>query len=337
MEMHQIRYFLAVADELNFTKAAAKCNVSQPSLTRAVRLLEEELGGPLFHRERANTHLSELGRTVRPNLEKILAESTQAKRIAQDFRKLNRTVLKLGVMCTIGPNQLIDLFTRIRTEHPGIELELTNASARELNDRLLAGTLEVAIFCLPDDEEDERLALTPLFREQMMIVVNPDHPFAALNGVSVRDLEGKSYLNRANCEFRGYAGDLFREQGVTCPAIYRSDRDDWIMAMVVAGLGFALMPEGCLTYPGVVARPLIEPEFWREVNLVTVRGRPHSPAVGLLAREAQRARWPGAKTPAPDVERVLLGSRISGASAANPKFAPQLPQVRMRTSGSKRH
>jgi len=315
--MHQIRYFLAVADELNFTRAAAKCNVSQPSLTRAVRLLEEELGGPLFHRERANTHLSELGRTVRPKLEKILAESLEAKRIAQDFRKLNRTVLKLGVMCTIGPNQLIDLFTRIRTDHPGIELELTNASARELNEQLLAGALEVAIYCLPDDEEDERLQLSPLFKEQMMIVVNPDHPFAAMNGVSVKDLEGKSYLNRANCEFRGYAGDLFREQGVSCPAIYRSDRDDWIMAMVVAGLGFAFMPEGCLTYPSVVARPLVEPEFWREVNLVTVRGRPHSPAVGQLAREAQRARWPGAKTPAPHVERVLLGARAVATGAAS--------------------
>jgi LysR family transcriptional regulator, hydrogen peroxide-inducible genes activator len=87
--------------------------------------------------------------------------------------------------------------------------------------------------------------------------------------------------------------------------------------MVVAGLGFALMPEGCLTYPGVVARPLVEPEFWREVNLVTVRGRPHSPAVGLLAREAQRARWPGAKTPAPDIERVMLGARASQPSAAS--------------------
>jgi DNA-binding transcriptional LysR family regulator len=284
MEMHQIRYFLAVADELNFTRAAAKCNVSQPSLTRAIKLLEEELGGPLFHRERANTHLSELGRTVRPNLIKIFAETGEAKRIAQDFRKLNKTTLKLGVMCTIGPNQLIDLFARLRTEHPGIELELTNASARELNEQLLAGALEVGIFCLPADEEDERLQLLPLFKERMMIVVNPDHPFACMDGVAVRDLEGKSYLNRANCEFRGYAGDLFREQGVSCPAVYRSDRDDWIMAMVVAGLGFALMPEGCLTYPGVVARPLIEPEFWREVNLVTVRGRPYSPAVGLLAR-----------------------------------------------------
>ena len=75
MEMHQIRYFLAVADELNFTRAATKCNVSQPSLTRAIKLLEEELGGPLFHRERANTHLSELGQTVRPNLTKKIGRA----------------------------------------------------------------------------------------------------------------------------------------------------------------------------------------------------------------------------------------------------------------------
>ena len=100
-----------------------------------------------------------------------------------------------------------------------------------------------------------------------------------------------------------------------CSTICRSDRDDWIIAMVVAGLGFAFMPEGSLTYPGVVARPLIEPELWREVNLVTVRGRPHSPAVGLLARAAQRAQWPGAKTPAPNVERVMLGSRAPAPNA----------------------
>ena len=66
MEMHQVRYFLALCEELNFTRAAERCNVAQPSLTRAIKQLEEELGGALFHRERANTHLSELGRTLSP-------------------------------------------------------------------------------------------------------------------------------------------------------------------------------------------------------------------------------------------------------------------------------
>ena len=75
--------------------------------------------------------------------------------------------------------------------------------------------------------------------------------------------------------------------------VYRSERDDWIIAMIKSGLGFGFMPEQAITDPGVVARPLIDPEFWRLVNLVTVRGRPHSPAVGAIVREAMRVKWLG--------------------------------------------
>ena len=294
MEMHQVRYFLAVAEELNFTKAAEKCNVAQPSLTRAVKLLEEEMGGALFHRERANTHLSELGRMVMPHLQQLYEESQAAKRAAQDFTKLKKTGLKLGVMCTIAPAQLIDLVGAIQSRYPGIELEICDASARELNQRLLDGALEVAIYCLPGDEPDDRLHAMPLFREQMLIVVSPNHRLAKNNAIRVKDLDGEKYLNRTNCEFNGYAGQFFSEQGVACQIVYRSERDDWIIAMIRSGLGFGFMPENCVTDSSVVARPLIEPEFWRVVNLVTVRGRPHSPAVGALVREAMRVKWHGA-------------------------------------------
>ena len=80
MEMHQIRYFLALCEELNFTRAAERCNVAQPSLTRAVKLLEEEFGGALVNRERANTHLTELGRVMRPHLADARRSSRAAKR-----------------------------------------------------------------------------------------------------------------------------------------------------------------------------------------------------------------------------------------------------------------
>ena len=294
MEMHQIRYFLAVAEELNFTKAAEKCNVAQPSLTRAIKLLEEEMGGALFHRERANTHLSELGRMVMPHLQHVYGESQAAKRAAQDFTRLKKTSLKLGVMCTIAPTQLIDLVGSIQARYPGIELEICDASAGELNQRLLDGDLEVAIFCLPGDEPDDRIHAMPLFREQMMIVVSQNHRLAKNNAISVKDLDGEKYLNRTNCEFNGYAGKFFDQQGVVCQTVYRSERDDWIIAMIRCGLGFGFMPENCVTDPSVVARPLVDPEFWRIVNLVTVRGRPHSAAVGALVREAMRVKWHGA-------------------------------------------
>jgi len=295
MEMNQIRYFLAVAEELNFTRAAEKCCVAQPSLTRGIKLLEEELGGALFHRERANTHLSELGRMVRPHLEQTWAQALETKRLADQHKAVARTKLRLGVMCTIAPDQFVNLFVGLRTRHPNFELEIVDASARDLHERLLAGELDAAIYCALGSLDDDRTHLMPLFREQMMIIVQEGHRLASRNAVRVSDLDGMDYLNRVNCEFIGHLGPELRAQGVSCRTAYRSERDDWIMALVAAGMGYGFMPSSAVGYPGVVARPLTGPEFWREVNLVTVRGRPHSPAVGALVREVMSTSWLGKK------------------------------------------
>jgi LysR family hydrogen peroxide-inducible transcriptional activator len=316
MEMHQIRYFLSVAEELNFTRAASKCNVSQPSLTRAIKLLEDEFGGPLFNRERANTHLSELGRMVHPYLRQAYEQTQSVKEKAISFAKLARTTLKLGVMCTIAPDQLVELIAALNQRYEGIELELSDASGRVLQERLCNGELEVAIYCLPGEEPDERLHYMPLFREQLMIVTRPDHALARKNAVEVRDLDGQKYLNRVNCEFNGYAGPIWRQQGADFKTVYRSERDDWILAMVAQGLGFGFMPQYSINRPDVVSRPLVEPEFWREIQLVTVRGRPHSPAVGALVREALRTQWFGQKAVnGPAVTRsAALGKSVTSSS-----------------------
>src|SRR6516225_5706646 len=119
VEMHQVRYFLTLCQELNFTRAAEKCNVAQPALTRAIKLLEDEFGGLLLHRERARTHLSELGQAVRPYLEEVLRQSQQAKRLATSFIELKGTPLKLGIMCTIGPSNFVGLSTSLQAQYPG--------------------------------------------------------------------------------------------------------------------------------------------------------------------------------------------------------------------------
>jgi len=305
MEMHQVRYFLALAEELNFTRAATRCNVTQPALTRAIRALEDELGGPLFHRERANTHLTELGRMVSPYLQHVHAQSQEAKRRAADFTRLRSTPLKLGVMCTIAATRLLELMRRMRTRHPGIGLSITDARPEELRERLLSGELEVAISCAPEAEEetDPRLHRHPLYREQFVIVIHPDHRLAGQSAIRVRDLHGEHYLERIHCEFGAVASRVFDEQEVEDETVYRSERDDWILAMAAAGLGYAFMPEHCARHPGVMTRPLVEPEMWREVCLLTVRGRPHSPAVGALVREATRSAWSPA---AVDAARGML-------------------------------
>lgn len=293
MEMHQVRYFLAVCKELNFTRAAQICNVSQPSLTRAIKLLEYEFGGELLRRERSNTHLTDLGRIVLPYLQDVSEQAETAKRLAIELKAAKKIRLKLGIMCTIAPTNLIDLISAVRLRHPDIELEIIDSPANSLQEKLLEGDIEVAIYCHPEPEPDPRINYLPLFREQMVVVLPSHHPLAALEAITVKDLAGERHVLRTQCEHNTCIDGFFNDFGVDCPKAYRSDRDDWVLAMVASGLGFAMIGRNSVVHPGVIARPLANTELWREINLSTVRGRPHSSAVGALVHEAMRAHWAG--------------------------------------------
>jgi DNA-binding transcriptional LysR family regulator len=305
MEMHQVRYFLAVAEALNFTRAAEACNVTQPTMTRAIKLLEQEFGGALFHRDRSQTELTELGRMMLPHMQQIWQKTADAKRVAASYGKAERTVLRLGMMCTIAPSALLMLMRAMRQKHPAIELIVTDAAGALLEEQLLAGEIDVAIYAKSDTFGD-RLYHVALYREPFVIAVAPDSTLADAATIRVADLDGLDYIDRINCEFGEYALRIFEQQRIKDRTVYRSDRDDWVLAMVAAGFGYAFIPEQCASHPGVVARRLIEPEIWREVCLITVRGRPHAPPVGALVREAARL---FRQQPMPD-ETVELGVPI---------------------------
>jgi DNA-binding transcriptional LysR family regulator len=291
MEMQQVVYFRALCEELNFTRAARRCNVSQPSLTRSIRLLEEEFGGALFHRERNHTHLSELGQIVKPHLDQILDEAEAASRCARGLKDLSRARLKLGVMCTVAPSDLVQLLIGVRARHPGVHLEVIDATPEALDRRLRTGELEAAILAGPDQAREPHLHYLPLFRERFVIAIGFAHRFANLEAVRVTDLNAEDYLRRINCEVSEVFGQSLDQHDSHPRTVYWSDRDDWILALAAAGVGYAFMPAGSVVHEQVVAKPLVDPEIWREVSLVTVRGRPHSPAVGALVREAMRSPW----------------------------------------------
>ena len=190
--MHQIRYFLAVCETLNFTRAAESCNVSQPSLTRAIKGLEDELGGPLFRRERNNTHLTGLGEMMRPHLTQVLIETDAAKERAKSFAKLDDVELKLGMMCTIGPRRFVPFLQAFRERHPKVRLIVQDGSNSELQERLAQGELDVAVYGQPE-EIDERFHARRLYDERFVIGVGPGHPFDKQNAVRVRDLHDQAY------------------------------------------------------------------------------------------------------------------------------------------------
>ena len=288
MEMHQIRYFLALCHELNFTKAAERCHVSQPSLTRAVKLLEQELGGALLVRERANTHLTELGKMMYPHLAEILSRADAAKQQAGVHTKGMRARLRLGVLCTIAPGPIVALVEAMAKRHPDTDLDIMDLKAKDLEAGLLDGDLDVAVYCWPD-RSNERLHRVALFQERMMIVLHPEHAFSTRPVLSFADVSEERYINRLNCEFNGAAA--WRDSGVTWKAVYRSERDDWILAMVAAGMGFGFLPEHSITHAGVVAVPVGDPPLMRNVDIVTVRGHRYTPAVGAVVREARRVDW----------------------------------------------
>jgi len=291
MEMQQVRYFVALAKTLNFTRAAEQCNVSQPALTRAIQQLEHELGGPLFHRERNNTHLSELGQMMLPYLESVEASTQAAKQAAKAARKLENVTLTLGAMCTIGPQMIADLIVRFQAEHPDVEVQVIDGEAHVMIEKLEKGDLHISIVGVPEDLP-EQFHQVPIFNERFVIALPPGHPWAEKNAICAAELNGQPYVGRSNCEVFQMVTDDFARRGITTRKVFSSPRDDWVQNMIKAGLGFGFFPEYCVTDRDLIVRPLIEPGYSRTIYLATVRGRPHSPAIGAFVKEARRHQWP---------------------------------------------
>ena len=291
MEMHEVRYFLAVCDTLNFTRAAERCNVSQPSLTRAIQKLEAEFGGLLFRRERAATHLTDLGQLVRPQLERIAKDTESVKSTASSFLRMKDAPLSLGIMCTIGPLRCVGFLSRFQKDHPGIELTMTEDTPARLVGLLSEGKIDVAVMAQPDPFP-ERFDVHPLYRENFVVAFPPGHRFSQMNAVRIADVGGESYLSRINCEYYDAIGDICVRCNTPLKDAYRSEREDWIQSMVMAGMGICFMPEFSPVMPGLHTRRVIEPEVVREVCLVTVSGRSFSPAVATFVRALKAYKWP---------------------------------------------
>lgn len=297
MELHEVRYFLAVCETLNFTRAAQNCNVSQPALTRAIKLLEDKLGaGPLINRDRGNTHLTELGRLMQPYFAEILDQVGEAQTLAKTFRSHGGSI-RIGLMCTLGPRRLVDFMADFSKGRNGLEIHLEDGPVDLIEDRLMKGSLDVALYCRPQGLTDQLHAVS-LFRERFMVALAPSDLLAEQDTVRMSDLNNHDYLGRTSCEYHNHLRDArLALGGIEFNRPYTSDRDDWVQAMVMAGLGFTYLPEFAATVPGLVMRPLVEPEVTRTVQLVTVRDRLPTPAMGAFLRAACNYSWDGKVCP----------------------------------------
>ncbi|MGD7037063.1 LysR family transcriptional regulator [Methylotuvimicrobium buryatense] len=269
MEMHQIRYFLAVCDKGTFTRAAQAVYVSQPSMTQAIKKLEEEMGGELFVRDRGGCHLTALGRLVEPNLRRIFLEAQAIKAEAIRFTRLNTVPIRVGMMNTVGSQSLSPVFADFQRDFPRIELELIVDTESNLLRQLDAGYLDLVIsapIALPVRPFQSLL----LYRERYVVAFSNQHRFKQMQNIDLKTLQSEPYLDRLNCELREKLKSVCRDLHIDLYAAYRSNSEEWILNMVRAGMGVALMPEfsvpkdtGLVDY-----RNLIEPEIVRDIHAI---------------------------------------------------------------------
>ena len=292
MEMFQIRYVLAAARHLNFTRAATECNISQPALTKGIKSLEEEFGAPLFYREGRRIMVSDFGRSMLPRLAHIAEEAAATRVLAENFRLLEQVPVNLGMMSTIGHMRLAHFLSKFEIEHPGLELAVSEATPAEIKDRLMEGEIDVAVLTWSEDMS-EHLNIVDLYTERYVVVFPPTHRLRESDVIRLADLSGEQYVDRLACEMREMVMKVCRDEEIELYARFRSEREDWVQAMVLAGIGFAFMPEFSVTLPGLAQRPLIEPSVDRRVVAATVPGRRFSPAVEALMRSVRNFAWPG--------------------------------------------
>jgi LysR family transcriptional regulator, hydrogen peroxide-inducible genes activator len=291
MEMQEIRYFLTLCDTLNFRRAATRCNVTQPALSRAIRKLEQELGGFLFRRERQQTHLTELGRLVRPQFEEIAARAKGVEASARQFLKLENTPLRLGAMCTIGPAIITRFLKEFSRKNPTVEITLRDGTPKVLTQLLLDDAIDFAIMAQPNPF-DERLESRLLYLERFVVAFGLQHPFESQNAISLSDMHGQIYLRRINCEYREFFADLLKQRGLALRVSYQTEREDWIQSLVAGGVGVCFLPEFSASVGGLRTRPLIEPHVDRSVSLVSVLGREQTRQASSFLSLAVKYDWP---------------------------------------------
>lgn len=294
MEMQQIRYFLKTCETLNFTQAAALCHVTQPALTRAIQKLEEEFGGLLFRRERKLSHLTDLGQLLRPQLETIARQAELTKSTASGFMKLEDAPLKLGVMCTIGPMRFVSFLARFGREHSGIQMSMVEAAPAKLLESLMSGELDLTIM-IPQERDTDRLDIRKLYSERYVVAFPAGHRFNNFSEVPLPEVANESYLARISCEYYSAFEHMLGERGIPLGDVYRSEREDWIQAMVVGGMGISFMPEFSQVILGLNTRLIVDPSVTREVCLITVAGRRYSPAVLAFIHAIDAHSWPTSK------------------------------------------
>jgi LysR family hydrogen peroxide-inducible transcriptional activator len=279
MELHQLRYFVAVAQLENFTRAAQKCFVAQPSLSQQIIKLERECGGPLFDRSGRKVRLTDRGRTLFDRAIEILAAVEGAKRALTE--DVDAGQLTVGAIPTIAPYLLPPLLKRFLRDYPKTEVTVSENLTEYTIQACLEGDIDVGVLALPISED--QLAIEPLLTEELLLAMAAGHPLAARRRVSMQDvsLERFVLLSETHCLGRQVVSFC---KGQSCqPAIScRSAQLLTVQELVAAGNGVSLIPQMAVSADRsqqTKYRSLTGEKPTRTIAMIWRKNRYHGPAV----------------------------------------------------------
>jgi DNA-binding transcriptional LysR family regulator len=282
----RLGYFVAVAEELSFTRAARRLHMAQPPLSQQIALLEKEVGTPLFDRTRRTVRLTAAGAALLPEARRLLADLDETVRMVRSVGEGTVGRLAVGFVPSAMGGVLPDLLREFRATHPEVELTLhemaPDALLRAVHDR----RLDLAVLYLPISEPD--LAQRRLASEQLLLALPEAHPAAAARTVALADVAEEPFVLPERHDVPGLHAavtTLFADAGVT-PRV--AQRGVWliqtVLGLVAAGIGLAVVPSSAATLRrrGVALRPLAEAAHQLELAAIWRRDDASPPLSGLL-------------------------------------------------------
>jgi DNA-binding transcriptional LysR family regulator len=292
MEMQQVRYFIAVAKTLNFTRAAEECNVTQPALTRAIKLLEYELGGDLIRREGRHTHLTDLGHKMLPMLRQCHEAALAAKSLAQAVSKGEVSALSIAVARALDTGLVMGPLQQMYPAFPGIQIKLKRGNGCEIAEMLKSGEADIAMGG-PLGESWDRLETWPMFSESFDLIVGADHMLAMKNAVDldVELIREEQFLLFNGLDLTDYERECLGTAGVNLCRAHEVDSSSDMEALVTAGFGVAVAPTHALRTDTVRHLKLSALDLQRTVAVYTVAGRARSRETTALLNLLKCKSW----------------------------------------------
>jgi LysR family hydrogen peroxide-inducible transcriptional activator len=242
MEFHQLRYVCAIADVGNFSRAAERCQIAQPSLSQQILKLEEDLGAKLFDRLGRSVRLTEAGRAFIPHARAILEQMEVARSCVADKNADLRGSIAVGVIPTVAPYLMPRYTAAFAKKYPDAKLRIVEETTLILVEDLRNLSIDAAILALPLRYKD--LELFPIRTEPLFAVLRRDHPLASAKSLALKDLRGESFvmLRDGHC-FRDLSIATCTHARITPNIAFESGQFSSLLGMVAAGVGVSLIPE----------------------------------------------------------------------------------------------